>query len=106
VFLQKFLSLRSRKYQSQIEKYLNYLIANQDLFQPTISTIRGMVEIEQVELNRVQEERSPQRDRQQIDLYKQKEQEQKERDRKQMEIDSKNQDKQTKNRVSDKTRLR
>jgi hypothetical protein len=35
-----------------IEKYLNYLIANQDLFQQTRSTIRGMVEIEQVELNR------------------------------------------------------
>jgi len=35
-----------------IEKYLHYPIANQDLFQPTISTIRGMVEIEQVELNR------------------------------------------------------
>jgi hypothetical protein len=35
-----------------IEKYLNYPIANQDLFQQTTSTIRGMVEIEQVELNR------------------------------------------------------
>jgi len=32
VFVQKFLSLRSRKYQSQVEKYLNYLTANQDLF--------------------------------------------------------------------------
>ncbi|WP_445249371.1 hypothetical protein [Microcoleus sp. OTE_8_concoct_300] len=28
------------------------MIANQDLFQQTISTIGGMVEIEQVELNR------------------------------------------------------
>jgi hypothetical protein len=35
-----------------IEKYLNYPIANQDLFQQTTSTIRGIVEIEQVELNR------------------------------------------------------
>jgi hypothetical protein len=35
-----------------IEKYLNYPIANQDLFQQTTSTICGMVEIEQVELNR------------------------------------------------------
>jgi len=35
-----------------IEKYLNYPIANQYLFQQTTSTIRGMVEIEQVELNR------------------------------------------------------
>ena len=35
-----------------IEKYLNYPIANQDLFQQTVSTIGGMVEIEQVELNR------------------------------------------------------
>ncbi len=74
MFLQKFLSLRSRKYQSQIEKFLNYLIANQDLFQQTISTIRGMVAIEQVELKREQEEREGQRDREQIELYKQKEQ--------------------------------
>jgi len=35
-----------------IEKYLNYPIANQDLFQQTTSTIRGIVELEQVELNR------------------------------------------------------
>lgn len=71
-----------------------------------VTGVFAIVAIEQVELNRVQEERAPQRDRQQIDLYKQKEQEQKERDREQMEIDSKNQDKQTKNRVSDQTRLR
>ncbi|MEG3988753.1 hypothetical protein QUA13_16645 [Microcoleus sp. S28C3] len=45
VFLQKFRSLCDRKYQSQIEKYLNYLIANQDLLQPKISTICEMVEI-------------------------------------------------------------
>ena len=51
MFLQKLRSLYDRKYQSQIEKYLNYLIANQYLFQQTISTIRRMVEIEQVELN-------------------------------------------------------
>lgn len=57
-----------------IEKYLNYLIANQNLFQQTISTIRRMVAIEQVELNREQEERECQRDREQIELYKQKEQ--------------------------------
>ncbi|MEG4441285.1 hypothetical protein QUB47_03665 [Microcoleus sp. AT9_B5] len=49
--------MRSRKYQSQVEQYLNYLIANQDLFQQTISTIRRMVAIEQVELKREQEER-------------------------------------------------
>ncbi|MEG4837175.1 hypothetical protein [Microcoleus sp. B9-D4] len=40
-----------------IEKYLNYLIANQDFFQQAISTIRWRVAIEQVELNREQEER-------------------------------------------------
>ncbi|MEG4502657.1 hypothetical protein QUA81_04870 [Microcoleus sp. F6_B4] len=55
--------MRSRKYQSPIEKYLNYLIANQYLFQQTISTIRGMVAIEQVELKREQEERERLRDR-------------------------------------------
>jgi hypothetical protein len=79
-----------------MEKYLNYPITNQDLFQPTISTIRGMVEIEQVELNREEEEREPQRDRKQIELYKQKEQEPKNRDREQIEIDRKNEDKEKK----------
>ena len=96
MFFPKFPSLCDRKYQSQIEKYLNYLIANQDLFQQTISTIRGMVEIEQVELNREQEERERQRDREQIELYKQKEQEQKDCDREQMETDRKNEDKEKK----------
>lgn len=79
-----------------IEKYLNYLIANQDLFQQTTSTICGMVAIEQVKLKREQEERERQRDREQIELYKQKEQEQKERDREQIEIGRKNEDKEKK----------
>ncbi|WP_333121820.1 hypothetical protein [Microcoleus sp. Pol11C3] len=38
------------------------------MLQPTISTIRGMVEIEQVELNREQEERERQRDREQMEI--------------------------------------
>ncbi len=64
LFLQKFRILCDRKYQSQIEKYLNYLMANQDFFQQTISTIRGMVEIEQVDFDREQEENEKKRDRQ------------------------------------------
>ncbi len=63
-FLQKFADLSDRKYQSQIQKYLNYLMANQDLFQQTISTIRGMVEIEQVELDAEQAKNERKRDRQ------------------------------------------
>jgi len=62
-FLQKFLDLAENKYQRQIEIDLNYLIASQDLFQQSISTVRGMVEIEQVELDREQEEREKKRDR-------------------------------------------
>jgi hypothetical protein len=89
-FLQKFRILCDRKYQSQIQKYLNYLIANQELFQQTISTIRGMVEIEQAELSREQAEREHQRDRDQIQLYQQKEQEQKDRDLAQITTDKEN----------------
>lgn len=63
-FLRKFRILCDRKDQSQIQKYLNYLIANQDLFQQTISTIRGMVEIEQVELDAEQAKSEKKRDRQ------------------------------------------
>ena len=83
-----------------LEKYLNYPMANQDLFQQTTSTIRGMVELEEVELNREQEERERQRDREQIELYKQKEQEPKNRDREQIEIDRKNEDKEKSDRAN------
>ncbi len=59
----------------------NYLIASQNLFQQSISTVRGMVEIEQVEFDREKEERERQRDREQIELYRQKEEEEKKRSR-------------------------
>ena len=74
------------KYQRQIEIDLNYLIASQDLFQQSISTVRGMVEIEQVEFDREKEERERQRDREQIQLYQQKEEDEKIRDRDQMQL--------------------
>ncbi|MEG4206618.1 hypothetical protein QUA20_22170 [Microcoleus sp. Pol7_A1] len=63
-FLQKFQDLAENKYQRQIEIDLNYLIASQNLFQQSISTVRGMVEIEQVELDTEQEDREKKRDRQ------------------------------------------
>ncbi|MEG3840576.1 hypothetical protein [Microcoleus sp. herbarium14] len=85
-FWQKFLDLAEGKYQRQIEIYLNYLIASQDLFQQSISTVRGMVEIEQVEFDREKEERERQRDREQIQLYRQKEEEEKIRDRQQIDL--------------------
>ena len=55
-FWQRFLDLAEGKYQRQIEIDLNYLIASQDLFQQSISTVRGMVEIEQVDFDREQED--------------------------------------------------
>ncbi|TAG41430.1 MAG: hypothetical protein EAZ33_16910, partial [Oscillatoriales cyanobacterium] len=39
-------------------------IASQDLFQQSISTVRGMVEIEQVDFDREQEDNEKKRDRQ------------------------------------------
>jgi len=69
-FWQRFLDLAENKYQRQIEIDLNYLIASQNLFQQSISTVRGMVEIEQVEL-----------DREQMELYQQQEDREKKRDR-------------------------
>ncbi|MEG4574522.1 hypothetical protein QUA56_17770 [Microcoleus sp. N3A4] len=63
-FLQKFLDVAENKYQRQIEIDLGYLIASQDLFQQSISTVRGMVEIEQVEFDTEQEEAENTRDRQ------------------------------------------
>ncbi|MEG4943056.1 hypothetical protein [Microcoleus sp. F4-D5] len=95
-FLQKFLDLAENKYQRQIEIDLNYLIASQDLFQQSISTVRGMVEIEQVEFDREKEERERQRDREQIQLYRQKEEEEKTRDREQMELYKQNEEKEKK----------
>jgi len=69
-FWQRFLDLAEDKYRGQIEIDLNYLIASQNLFQQSISTVRGMVEIEQVEL-----------DREQMELYQQQEDREKKRDR-------------------------
>ena len=69
-FWQRFLDLAEDKYRRQIEIDLNYLIASQNLFQQSISTVRGMVEIEQVEL-----------DREQMELYQQQEDREKQRDR-------------------------
>jgi hypothetical protein len=63
-FWQRFLDLAENKYQRQIEIDLNYLLASQNLFQQSISTVRGMVEIEQVELDSEQEDRDKKRDRQ------------------------------------------
>ncbi|MEG5057781.1 hypothetical protein QUB60_22025 [Microcoleus sp. A2-C5] len=63
-FLHKFQDLSDRKYQIQIQKYLNYLIANQDLFQQTISRISSMVAIEQVELDAEQAKSDKNSDRQ------------------------------------------
>lgn len=63
-FWQRFLDLAEGKYQRQIEIDLNYLIASQDLFQQSISTVRGMVEIEQVEFDREQEDNEKKRSRQ------------------------------------------
>ena len=85
-FWQKFLDLAEGKYQRQIEIDLNYLIASQDLFQQSISTVRGMVEIEQVEFDREKEERERLRDREQIQLYQQKEEDEKIRDREQIDL--------------------
>jgi hypothetical protein len=69
-FWQRFLDLAEDKYRRQIEIDLNYLIASQNLFQQSISTVRGIVEIEQVEL-----------DREQMELYKQQEDREKKRSR-------------------------
>ncbi|MEG4056413.1 MULTISPECIES: hypothetical protein [unclassified Microcoleus] len=69
-FWQRFLDLAEDKYRRQIEIDLNYLIASQNLFQQSISTVRGMVEIEQVEL-----------DREQMELYKKQEDREKKRSR-------------------------
>ena len=69
-FWQRFLDLAEDKYRRQIEIDLNYLIASQNLFQQSISTVRGMVDIEQVDL-----------DREQMELYKQQEDREKKRSR-------------------------
>lgn len=51
-FLYKLLNLAEHDHQQQIQADLNYLFASQDLFQQMIATIRGMVEIEQIESDR------------------------------------------------------
>lgn len=48
-FWQTFLDLAENKYQQQIQVDLDYLFPSQNLFQQMIATIRGMVEIEQID---------------------------------------------------------
>jgi hypothetical protein len=74
-FWQKFLDLAENKYQQQIQVDLDYLFPSQDLFQQMISTIRGMVEIEQIESDKrwqaeekSREDREKERDRRLQDL--------------------------------------
>jgi len=56
-FWDSFLDLAKNTYLQQIETDLNYLLAGQNLFQEMIATIRGMLEIEQIEADRALEER-------------------------------------------------
>jgi hypothetical protein len=56
-FWDAFLDLAKNTYLQQIETDLNYLLAGQNLFQEMIATIRGMLEIEQIEADRALEER-------------------------------------------------
>ena len=51
-FLYKFLDLAEHDHQQQIQADLNYLFSSKNLFQQMIVTIRGMVDIEQIESDR------------------------------------------------------
>ncbi|MFB2973183.1 hypothetical protein ACE1CD_29830 [Aerosakkonema sp. BLCC-F183] len=62
-FWQNFLDLAENKYQQQIKADLGYLFPSQELFREMISTIRGMVEIEQVESDRRWQEDENRRER-------------------------------------------
>ncbi len=62
-FWQNFLNLAENKYQQQIQADLGYLFPSQELFREMISTIRGMVEIEQVESDRIWQDDENRRER-------------------------------------------
>ena len=69
-FWQKFLDLAENKYQQQIQADLGYLFPSQELFREMISTIRGMVEIEQVESDRKwQEDENRREGKQQENIF-------------------------------------
>ncbi|WP_199249965.1 hypothetical protein [[Phormidium] sp. ETS-05] len=61
-WLTSFLDLCDNKYIGQIQGDLNYLRAGQNLFQNAIDTIRGMVEIEQVEVEKHGQQQEKKRD--------------------------------------------
>ncbi|MCL1469484.1 DUF3270 domain-containing protein [Argonema antarcticum] len=67
-FWQKFLDLAENKYQQQIKADLGYLFPSQELFREMISTIRGMVQIEQVESDRKWQDDENRRDRKLQDI--------------------------------------
>ena len=62
-FLQNFLNSTSKHFQTQIQVDLRYLTSAQGLFQQTIDTIRGIVEISAEEQAQVREKEEKERDR-------------------------------------------
>ena len=62
-FWQEFGDRTCKQYQTQIEINLNYLSPGQDLLEQLINTIRGLVEIEQVKLDRKSEKEEKDRDK-------------------------------------------
>jgi hypothetical protein len=58
------INYKAKQFQNQIEVYLRYLFPGQQLFQLTIETIRGFVEIESQEQQIEDEKKQQQRDRQ------------------------------------------
>jgi len=79
-FLYKLLNLAEHDHQQQIQADLNYLFASQDLFQQMIATIRGMIEILQIESDRQWQANENQQSRQLQEALAQQEAAQRERE--------------------------
>jgi hypothetical protein len=61
-YLERFSQLDCRKFKEQLQAYLNYLGHGSDLLDKAISSIRGIVEIDEADRQREQEEREKQRE--------------------------------------------
>ncbi|WP_071516588.1 hypothetical protein [Geitlerinema sp. PCC 9228] len=81
-FLEEFLQEDCQRYQSQIQADINYLLPGQTLLDQTIASIRGIIDIDQVESDRDFQKQLQEQEQQQQQAWREEDEKQEKRQRK------------------------
>ncbi len=81
-FLEEFLQADCQRYQSQIQADINYLLPGQTLLDQTIASIRGIIDIDQVESDRDFQEKLQEQEQKQQEEWREEDEKQEKRQRK------------------------